>query len=450
MKKRLLSVLLAGALLYPAIPVRASEDTEPPLHTVSFTTIRAEVEARNPVLKVNTDDYSDGQDSAEAALKLIKQQESFVDTTIAGLTNSAYFDVGTMNYADLPEALKALIPSQKLTSVDVLTKKGDPATIYGISTAMDSAGNPIWMILPQPGPTETTLVIDSGNSTVDLAPALSSMYLNIIGLYESQVRAIEAQYNTVADQKGQSWKNILQLKQGSDQLVWAAQQLLLSYAGLEDQIQTLSVQQELLLKQSEVGKLQLQLGLTTPIEQTNIEANLSDLNFAIKSLTQSQEMIKENLNILLGQDYNTPLTIDALPTWDSKKLGSVVYENDLEQALDKSFNVLLAYNEDNETRTEQQKRSLRGVFDQQSKDITLKVEALKLEQTKLENEQLKLNQANLQHRVGMISDITLAAAKLPYQTQFAKVETAEDNLLKVYTQYQWLLEGFNVAGSNAQ
>lgn len=77
----------------------------------------------------------------------------------------------------------------------------------------------------------------------------------------------------------------------------------------------------------------------------------------------------------------------------------------------------------------------------------MKAEALALEQTKLKNEQVKLNNAELQQSVGMISGIALEASKLPYQNQLAKVKTAESNLLKSYTQYQWLLEGLNVAGS---
>jgi len=465
--KKILGVVLAGALCLQGLPAAALADEAGKATALNFNQIKDEVLARNPLVASNWSKYSEGADGANDLESLLKQQESMLDASIAGIIQS-YFSTQVLGKSAFSSRVSAQIaalpqPAQSsltaLLNSPVITGLADPVTallsqdgsiIYGVATGKDASGSNMWLLVFPASPS-VTLAIEPGQSesdpaTVNLGPALASANLNLITLYEAQISSLEAQLKSIRTQQDNLWKSTLQIEQGNDQIAWGAQQLFLTVANLDLQLTTLQTQRDLLQRQLEAAQLQVQLGLSTAVEQKGIAAKLRDLDFSIKSLQENEDYLKGSLNVLLGQDYDTKIKLSNIAAPAPADLQKMDFDQDLPKALEQSFAVRLAAND---TEREHQQRTVKAAFAQAFQTVQAKQEALALERAKLSDEEEKLGQAQLQYELGLLSTLAYEAAKLPYATQAAKVHAAEGDLLKAYTQYQWLLEGVNVVGAAA-
>lgn len=458
--KKMLGVLLAGALLVQAAPAYAADNQDNLLKIISFDTVRQEILVRNPTIISGLYNYSDGMQSAGDMLSLLKQQEGLIDGNIFSLvhTNFKTEIISKMDFTQrlgtqvnaLPDDIKDKFSN--LLNSPVIAGIPDPVTvllnqdesiIYGVATGKDSSDGDLWLVL---FPAQTNLTLNvTDTSTVNIAPALEGVNLNLLTLYEAQISSLESQLKTVSAKKEDSWKSLLQIQQGQDQIIWGAQQLVLGYNDLDQQVQTLKTQRDVLQKQLEVGKLQIQLGLITALDQSSTESKIRDLDFALKSLADNEDGLRENLNVLLGQDIKTLLTIQPNSAPEMGIIQNLDYNNDLKKVLNQNFNIRLAGDTTSVRDYDNQQRKTELDFDKAFKNVSSNKEALEIEQGKLNDEKNKLAQAQLSYNLGVISDVALQAAKLPYQSELAKVKQSESNLLKAYTEYQWMVEGMDLS-----
>ena len=464
--KKVLGVVLAGVLWFQALPAAALAGEANALTTLHFDQVKDEMLTRSPLIQSNWSKYHDGVDGADDLESVIKQQEGWLDASIAGIIQS-YFTTQSLAKNEFTQRVSNqinLLPAEARPSLtallnsSVLTGLADPVTallskdgttVYGVATGKDSAGSNMW-ILVFPASPNTTLTVTTdvaGAEKVDIGSALDAVNLNLINLYETQINSLEAQLKSIHSQQDNSWKSLLQVAQGNDQIVWSVQQLFLTTANLEQQLNALQSQRALLQRQLDAAKLQVQLGLSTNVEQKSVASKLRDLDFSIKSLAENEDNLKGNLNVLLGQEYDTALKLGEISAPDDADIKNMDFDKDLQTAIDQSYAVRLAG--DDAADSDNQKRTVKSAFAQAYKNVLNKQEALAIERAKLSDEREKLDQAELQYNLGLISTLAFEAAKLPYETQAAKVHTAEGEMLKAYTQYRWLLEGVNVTGNSA-
>ncbi|WP_165904962.1 TolC family protein [Dehalobacter sp. 12DCB1] len=149
---------------------------------------------------------------------------------------------------------------------------------------------------------------------------------------------------------------------------------------------------------------------------------------------------KQQLNILMGQDINTDLTLAQVTPVEASVLDSINYDGDLTTALTQSFDVRLV--SDDSTQYEDAKRSLTLAFQNAYQDIRAKRDALSLQQDKLTNEEENYNVMTLKYKLGMISKMALDSERYTYLAQQDEVKAAERDLLQSYTTYNWMKKGY--------
>jgi hypothetical protein len=172
---------------------------------------------------------------------------------------------------------------------------------------------------------------------------------------------------------------------------------------------------------------------------------------------------------MLGQDYDIEITVSNIPEPDYASINGMDLEEDLEDALAGNYKIILqryeysskeddldnantsdgetiAYNnfENEEIKLDDAIMKFEKDFNKAYQDVRDKEEALENVKLKLEYETKKLNISELKYSLGMISSISLDSARADYKSQSIKVSTAEDELWKAYTKYEWMMEGLSL------
>lgn len=380
MKKTLSTVLIGSMLLMP-IPVLATDDDNN-LHSLSFEKIEEEMEARSPLI------LDAGDKVADASSDLSKAED------------------GLKTAIDLLNAQKTTFT----TTITALTAKTTDPSL--------------------------------SDSDKELYTSMIGLYQYLLGDLQMNLTNTEKQLDSIDDQQGDLWKSWLQVEQGKNQAIWGAQQLYLSYFNLEktrDNIQT-----NLTLLQKKLTALQLKesLGLATHIETLGTESQIKELSLTLDSLKEGLEALEGQMNVMLGQDFDTELKFSEPSSVSRSKLSAMDYEEDLDEALDQSYSVRLQEESD---QREDAERNFTLAFHKAYQNVQDKEKAVELERYKLSNEQLKYDQAVLMNSLGLTSNLDFEGLRSLYLTQVNKVKTAEQDVLQAYTAYDWMKKGLTVS-----
>lgn len=379
--KKTLSALLVGSMLVFPVPALASEDTDT-INSLSFETLEEVMKENSPMILNMGDSISDASSKISDSKKKLEDSLTPID---------------------------GMVSSYNLLIADADTKA------------------------------------KSSNLDPDLVAfykSLSQYYQSIVGNLMANKASLQAQIDGLEDQQSDMWKSWLQVDQGKDQTIWGAQTLYLSYYNLYDQKDNLSNNLNLLQKQLSVLKLQESLGMVTATQVAEVESQIKDLQMGLDQLNKGLEGIKGQLNVFLGQDYDTPLQLKEPVSLAQSKIRAMDYEGDLEDALVQSYDVRL---EDNSNKREDAERSFTLAFHNAYQDVQDKLKTLDLESYKLTNEKTKYDQAVLKNSLGLMSNLEFEGARSKYTTQVNKVDTAEEDLLKAYTAYDWMKQGLTIS-----
>lgn len=381
MKKKL-STILIGTMLMMPIPVFATEDDNN-LHSLRFDKIEEEMEERSPLI-LNAGDKlgdasSDLRDAEDGLESAIGPINSMIDAYKSKLATVA--------------SLIAVAP-------------GDP------------------------------------NYYKDPNANLAEIYGYIIANLEGNKQSLQKQLESLDDQQGDLWKSWLQVEQGRNQAIWGAQQIYLSYFNLAKTRDNLQTNLTLLQKKLTVLQLKESLGLATHVETIGTETQIKELTLTLNTLYEGLEVMRGQMNVMLGQDFDTELTFSEPSSVSQSKLRDMDYEEDLEDALNQSYTVRLQEESDER---EDAERNFTLAFHKAYQSVQDKMKALELEQYKLSNEQIKYDQNVLMNSLGLISNLDLEGLRSLYTTQANKVKTAEQDVLQAYTAYDWTKKGLTVS-----
>lgn len=424
--KKLWPVILVSLLIISSIPVNAKADTSlDPINKLRFSDIREDIMARNPTVKENGHKLVDGISPIVDSLNYINGMKDNLLTHIGAL--SAYFTQ----------------PGK--TGIHL-----DPVG----GGFLDSSNTPMV------GNVSIPIIIADPASRASINETLDYVNYNLYRLYQTQLGTLQGQIGALTGQRDNFWKSILQNEMGSDQLVWGTQQMFLSYQGLNLQKVVLKDNRTMVESQVQIMKLREKLGMVTNMDREDLELQLSDLDATIKSLDDAQNTLKGSLNLFLGQDYDIALSVDEVLSPDFDKINAMDYVKDLQTALKYSYIIRLQANEKNDDDkdlktvnknneiieiTDAQTRQVRMDFDKAFKDVKTKRESLTREKAKFDTAQVKWNQLQLKYNLGLIARLEMDAGKKTYDLQASKVTTAEMDLVKSSTAYDWLLEGISVS-----
>lgn len=473
--KKIISLILAGALLLQPVTVMATDSQDAGvLNSISFDKLKQEVLERNLTIKSTADKIDEGQIQVNSGVNGLKQLEAPLDASCAGILG--YFTgkltgvkAISATKSDLVTALTGVpIDQSKLPDTGHMLVSQDGNTKYALTIAKDTNGGFLWMPIGTfPSPTPSTLspslsvtpglppnYVDTSLINGQMSMTLDYLNYNLLNIYQSQLKSIESEIQSLNSKSDDNGVAAVQKTIVNDQIVWGAQQLYLSYNDLSAQADNLMKQLTLLQDQLTIAKLQLQLGMTIGTDVKTTESKISDLALGLKTLNENRNWIKGSINTMLGQDFDTSLTIAANPAVTVSDVNAMNYDTDLDKAITWSKEILLKVKTESKTIPNSVVEDIQNLklktkldFDKAYKGLRSKLQALKNEEFKLAIEQEKLDQAQLSYNFGMLSNISLEAAKVPFENQKLKVSNAQADLVKAYTMYQWLIQGSNLTSA---
>lgn len=255
---------------------------------------------------------------------------------------------------------------------------------------------------------------------------------------ESQINSFDENQDKAADAKSDA---TLKVEAGKKQIIWGAEQMYLAYNSLEHQIKQQSNQLYLLEKQLYAMELREKLGLVSNITYKGMEKNAKDLRFAVSAMRDQQTSLKEQLNVMLNQNYDTALEIEETPVLDTDLIDDMNLEEDYKKAEPLSFD---ARQKEDSWEREAEERKFEQAFKKGYENVMDKKDSLELEEYKLETERIVTAHAELRYKLGLISRMALEEQQYTFENQRMKVQITKEELYKAYRQYEWMKEGLTL------
>lgn len=322
---------------------------------------------------------------------------------------------------------------------------------------------------------------DGVNSALsDIEQILQGIFSANIATLLGNISAMETQLENLHKQQEDMFTTIdkmaLNGEMVNNQMVFAGENLIFVYYAIDEQKENIDKNIAMIQDQLRILKIQESLGNIPSMDIEGVELTIEELNSTKEALDNQKLNIKRQLNLLLGQSYNTPLEIAFTPTLDIYTISSMNNKEDLNTAVENSYELRLQKYEidakqvalerakideddgensnkyklanidlENERlKFEDAKRNYELKFQQLYDLVKDKQKALNLENRKLAQEKNKMEVAKKKYDLGLVSKKDYDDAKSYYDLELIKVETAKSDLFTAYRKYEWMLKGLNV------
>ena len=320
----------------------------------------------------------------------------------------------------------------------------------------------------------------------ELITFLESQYDSLIGIYKSNLENLKATLSSsrrslksqskmlderLEDMDDTIDKFIQQSRMTTMQLSWAAENLYITYNILELQESELKNNLELLEQQVEITMIRESLGLASMVDVITSKLSLLEIENSQTALKTQKETIRGELNLLLGQDFDTELFIGSVPILSKTDFKNIDYEADLKIALKKNYSIILQILErktkDTALERAEKNSSLSdeaAEFDYENEEIKLddirkqvalsfykvyeellsKKQAHELEEAKFALAEVMKEQAELKHELGVLSDIGKRTELSNYNSKWIKKFISDYELTLAYRKYEWMKRGLTL------
>ncbi len=249
-------------------------------------------------------------------------------------------------------------------------------------------------------------------------------------------------------QKQDFTKMSLGNEMGNYILVWNIQQLYITYNSLDIQIKDMKNKLSLMTKQYDVAIVQKELGMTTELNLKTTLNQLKELGLLIQQLENSQQKVKQTININISQEFDTDMKIGEVPKIDIDFVNSIDVDSDYNSSYYKSYNTRLNNDTLNKLANERKifKKDFYGVY----QTLLERLNNYELEKMKMTVAEKSMRIVELKHELGIISQIGYETEINSSESKKSTMETAEFNLFQAYQAYQWAKKGLIVnSGSGA-
>ncbi len=272
----------------------------------------------------------------------------------------------------------------------------------------------------------------SGNE-LDIYTKIIVLYNIYSGQLQGQIGSLQGQLNNSGSYLRNSAANYA--------IINSAQQLFFLYSNLQLQREDMKIKADQAKNMLDIAGIQKEIGMISQSDFGDIILEVEDKEAAMKALDENIEGIKSQLNLMLGQSFNSPIILGELPVVTNSDLSAMNYNADLETGRVHNFDIILlssseSYKIDNQT------RKYKYTFDQKYKAVFNTKKTLENETAKLGKEEEKLNAAQLKYDAGLVSKVDIQRQSYSFKSQLIKVKAAQKDLLQAYTSYQWLLRGY--------
>ena len=297
---------------------------------------------------------------------------------------------------------------------------------------------------------------------------------------QTQYDALREQFDAVRD--GELQKDnagvVHQLKNMEDSTIQMAQSAYITLLGLEEQSAALARQDAALDRTLAELELRYQLGQISTMTLEQAKAGKIQLESGKATLDMNITALRRQLNAMVGEELNAPLTLGALPAVTAEQLSAMDVEKDLEKAKAASYDLYAAKKTLDDADEEYDDSGAKSYYNErgykkvqarhkwQSAQYTYNATVQKYELTfrslcdkvkdcaqilsaakvSLECERSDLAAAQLRYEQGTISENALHTAEDELYTAQDTVSGAERDLFTAYNNYRWAVDYGLLAG----
>lgn len=197
------------------------------------------------------------------------------------------------------------------------------------------------------------------------------------------------------------------------------------------------------------------LGMCTANEVLEASYNVTNIKNNIANLENQIVTIKQELCKLIGKDYNADITLGELPGVYEAYVANIVFEHDVDAAVDSNYTVCSKQNEirkyDSDTSEETRaagkyalaaaREESRSALSQAYMNIQTQRTALQMALEKWRNAETQMLNTEGSYKLGLISRLEYEQQLASYLTTQYDYKIAETKLFDAVNTYKWHLRG---------
>lgn len=248
----------------------------------------------------------------------------------------------------------------------------------------------------------------------------------------------------------------IQYDQTEANLVYQAQQLMVTYEQAQYNMETLQSTRDLLETQYSVAQAQQAVGMATQTDVLNAQKSLQDQDSSILAAQKSAENVHRGLCLMLGWDVNAQPEIRPVPEPDLARIDSMNPDADSQTAVANNYDVkyyekkagnlssqdLIEANQvDIQNARDTALRSLRAQYD----NVITARDALDAAQAQLEVAAVDLNEAAAKLNIGQGTQLAYQTAENAYVVAKNNVNSQKLQLLLAMEAYDWNVKGLTTS-----
>ncbi len=234
------------------------------------------------------------------------------------------------------------------------------------------------------------------------------------------------------------------------QLTSGIQQLMISYHMLLASKELTDTGVELAEAAHQSTITQKGLGMATDTAVQNAEKALVSAKKQQQSVDNNLLKLRQNLSIMTGGSYDTPVEVGAIPAPDLGRIETMNPELDMDTAVIYNSDVQAAIHLDERAQAKYDLKYL--TLDESKGRLKTKLESLyqtvlenktayEAAQTAFESAKITMNGNDLKYQMGMLGRLEYLQAKLGYLQQKMTYDMAVLNLKQAIENYDWALYG---------
>ena len=235
------------------------------------------------------------------------------------------------------------------------------------------------------------------------------------------------------------------------QMTAGAQQAMIGYDTIRQNIATLETMVQLYDRQYQMYTRQKELGLATDKDVLSSYTSFLSAQSQLASLNNQADSVRRSLCQLLGYDPETNPEIRSLPAFDMTRLEGMNLEEDTKKAIGNNY-TLISQRTSAAGKTNAKRENRNKILDEGDQKLTIEMQRLYQDvmdkkaaydaaATGYQAAEASWGAAQRQYQNGLISEIQYIGLQLAYYQKKAAFESANLSLWQAMENYDWGITG---------
>ena len=235
------------------------------------------------------------------------------------------------------------------------------------------------------------------------------------------------------------------------QMTAGAQQAMIGYDTIRQNIATLETMVQLYDRQYQMYTRQKELGLATDKDVLSSYTSFLSAQSQLASLNNQADSVRRSLCQLLGYDPETNPEIRSLPAFDMTRLEGMNLEEDTKKAIGNNY-TLISQRTSAAGKTNAKRENRNKILDEGDQKLTIEMQRLYQDvmdkkaaydaaATGYQAAEASWGTAQRQYQNGLISEIQYIGLQLAYYQKKAAFESANLSLWQAMENYDWGITG---------